>query len=156
MKKSTITLSAIAIVLLAASVTLAATLAPTVTATGTVASKCTSAVSGTLAFAIDPSGSGPLTPSTTDAGNTSPSVKCTKNSTYAVACTSAHSFKLTIGNDGTTDPITYSVTTCAASITGNGFSTVVSMPIGITIPQANYQDAQAGAHVDTITVTVTY
>jgi spore coat protein U-like protein len=28
--------------------------------------------------------------------------------------------------------------------------------VGITITQAAYQDAQAGAHADTITVTITY
>ena len=156
MKRYMLVLVAIAIVLAAAGAALAATLAPTVTATGTVANTCTSAVGGTIAFNIDPSGSGTLTPATTDSGNTTPTVKCTKNSTHAVACSSAHSLKLTIGNDGTTDPIAYTITGCATPLTGNGFSTVTSIPLGISIAQAAYQDAQAGAHVDTITVTITY
>ena len=156
MKRYMTIFAVIVIVLAASSAALAATIAPTVTATGTVANTCTSAVSGAIAFNIDPSGAGALTPATTDAGNTSPSVKCTKSSSHVVACSSAHGLKLTVGNDGTTDPIAYTITTCAASLTGNGFSTVTSIPVGITVAQAAYQDAQAGAHADTITVTITY
>ncbi|PKN52509.1 MAG: hypothetical protein CVU55_04495 [Deltaproteobacteria bacterium HGW-Deltaproteobacteria-13] len=123
----------------------------------TIINTCGSTASGTMSFNIDPSGSGALTPTTTDSGNTSPSIKCTKNSTHAVSCSALHG-NLSIGNDGATDPIAYTVTTCGSSnsITGSGFSTATSIPVGLTIAQAAYQDAQAGAHTDTITVTITY
>jgi len=155
-KKYMVVVAAIAIAIAAASGAPAATLTPAVTATGTVLDTCTSAVGGSITFNIDPSGVGALTPATTDAGNTSPSVKCTKGQTHAVACSSAHGNRLTIGNDGVTDPIAYTITGCATPLTGNGFSTITSIPVGISILQAAYQDAQAGAHSDTITVTVTY
>lgn len=121
----------------------------------TVNDACTSAVNGAMSFSIDPSGSGTLTPNTT-ANGTSPSVKCTRNAVHAVTCSSSHANRLTIGNDGVTDPIAYTITGCPTSITGSGFSTATPIPIGISILQAAYQDAQAGAHSDTITVTVTY
>lgn len=123
----------------------------------TIIDTCGSAASGTMSFNIDPSGSGAFTPATTDPGNTSPSIKCTKNSTHAVSCSALHG-NLSIGNDGTTNPIAYTVTTCGSSnsITGNGFSTATSIPIGISIPQASYQDAPAGTYTDTISVTITY
>jgi spore coat protein U-like protein len=108
-----------------------------------------------MSFNIDPSGSGTLTPNTT-ANGTSPSVKCTKNQAHAVSCSSAHANTLTIGNDGVTDPIAYTITSCPASVTGSGFSTASPIPVGISILQAAYQNARAGAHSDTITVTVTY
>jgi len=52
--------------------------------------------------------------------------------------------------------IAYTITSCPASITGSGFSTAASIPVGISILQTAYQNAKAGAHSDTITVTVTY
>jgi len=156
MKRYMIVLAAMTIVLAAASGALALTLTPTVTATGTVTDTCTSATNGSITFTIDPSGAATLTPATTDAGNTSPSVKCTKNQSHAVACSSAHGNKLTIGNDGSTDPIAYTIPTCAATITGGGFSAATSIPIGISILPAAYQNALIGAHSDTITVTITY
>ncbi len=121
----------------------------------TVNDSCTSAVNGSMSFNIDPSGSGTLTPDTISNG-TSPSVKCTKNAVHAVACSSSHANMLTIGNDGVTDPIAYTITGCPASVTGSGFSTASPIPIGISILKAAYQNAQAGTHSDTITVTVTY
>jgi hypothetical protein len=151
-----IVLAAIVIVIVAANGALAATLTPTVLATGTVLNTCTSAVGGAITFNIDPSAAGPLTPATTDAGNTAPSVKCTKNSSHAVACSSAHANQLTILNDGLTDPIAYTITGCPATITGSGFSTATSINFGLQLLQAAYQNALAGAHLDTITVTVTY
>jgi hypothetical protein len=108
-----------------------------------------------MSFNIDPSGSGTLTPNTT-ANGTSPSVKCTKNTGHVVACSSVNGNKLTIGNDGVTDPIAYTITSCPASVTGSGFSTAAPIPVGISILQTAYQNAKAGAHSDTITVTVTY
>jgi spore coat protein U-like protein len=109
-----------------------------------------------MSFNINPAGLGTLTPATTDAGNTSPSVKCTKNAAHAVACSSVHANTLTIGNDGVTDPIAYTITGCPASLTGSGFSTATPIPVGISILQTAYQDARVGAHSDTITITVTY
>ena len=117
---------------------------------------CTSATNGSITFNIDPSGAATLTPATTDAGNTSPTVKCTKNQVHTVACSSAHGNTLTIGNNGVTDPIPYTIPTCPASITGGGFSAATSIPIGISITPAAYQNALVGAHADTITVTITY
>jgi hypothetical protein len=149
-------MAALTIVFAMAAGALAATLTPTVTATGTVADTCTSAVGGSITFNIDPSVAGPLTPATTDAGNTAPTVKCTNGAVHAVTCTSAHSNQLTIGNDGSTDPIAYTITGCPANITGSGFSTATPIDFGLSIATADYQDAQAGAHADTITVTVTY
>ncbi len=154
MKRYMIVLAAIALVLAAANGALAATLTPTVLATGTVANTCTSAVGGSITFNIDPSGAGALTPNTTTDG-TPPSVKCTKNSVHAVACSSVTN-TLTIGNDGVTDPIAYTITGCPANLTGSGFSTATPIDFGLQILQAAYQDATAGAHLDTITVTVTY
>lgn len=156
MKRYMIVLAAIVIVIVAANGALAASLTPTVLATGTVVNTCTSAAGGSITFNIDPSVAGPLTPATTDAGNTAPSVKCTKNSSHAVTCTSAHASKLTILNDGLTDPIAYTITGCPATITGSGFSTATPINFGLQLLQAAYQDALAGAHLDTITVTVTY
>ncbi|HUI67311.1 MAG TPA: hypothetical protein VL087_03790 [Nitrospirota bacterium] len=156
MKKYMIVLAAIAIVLAATSGALASTLTPTVTATGTVIDTCNSPTNGTITFNIDPSGVATLTPQTTDAGNSSPSVKCTNGQTHAVACSSAHANKLTIGNDGITDPIVYTITGCATPLTGAGFTTATSITIGLSIPPANYQNAKIGAHSDIITVTVTY
>lgn len=132
-----------------------ATIPATTGVTASITNTCTSAVNGSMSFNIDPSGSGTLTPNTT-ANGTSPSAKCTKNAVHAVTCSSAHANKLTIGNDGSTDPIAYTITSCPASLTGSGFSTATPIPVGISILQAAYQDAQAGAHSDTITVTVTY
>jgi len=122
--------------------------------TATITDTCGSPTNGTMSFTIDPSSSGSLTKSTTDSG-TSPSVKCTKNASHSMSCSALHG-NLSIGNNGTTDPIAYTITTCGSSVTGNGFSTATSIPIGITIPQVAYQDAQAGNHTDTITVTINY
>jgi len=127
-----------------------------VTANPGIANTCGSAIGGSMSFNINPAGLGTLTPATTDAGNTSPSVKCTKNAAHAVACSSVHANTLTIGNDGVTDPIAYTITGCPASLTGSGFSTATPIPVGISILQTAYQDARVGAHSDTITITVTY
>ena len=135
--------------------TITATIPATTGVTANIANTCGSAVSGSMSFNIDPSGSGTLTPNTT-ANGTSPSVKCTMSSEHSVACSSAHGNTLTIGNNGVTDPIAYTITSCPASVTGSGFSAAASIPVGISIPQTSYQNAKAGAHSDTITVTVTY
>lgn len=127
-----------------------------VTANPGVANTCGSAVGGSMSFSIDPGGLGTLTPATTDAGNTSPSVKCTKNAVHAVSCSSVHGSKLTIGNDGVTDPIAYTITGCPATVTGSGFSAATPIPVGISILQTAYRDAKVGAHSDTITLTITY
>lgn len=136
----------------------AGSVAPSVTATGTVERVCSSAVNGSIAFTIDPSGSGNLTPSAADA--TKPTVKCTKGESVGVTCTQAHA-NLTPSGDGTGDAIAYSITTCAdgvsaGNITGGGFTTATKIPIGITIADGAYQNATAGVHQDTITVTVSY
>jgi spore coat protein U-like protein len=156
MKRYMIVLAVLLVVLGGVSGALAAQLTPTVTATGTVTDTCNTPTNGTITFTIDPSGAATLTPQTTDFGNTSPSVKCTNGQTYAVACTSAHSNQLTLGNDGTSDPIAYAITGCASPITGSGFVTATSIPLGLSIAPAAYQTAQIGAHIDTITVTITY
>jgi spore coat protein U-like protein len=152
MKKSMLVL-AIAIVFAMVSQAFAASVAPIVTATGTVNSKCNWIADGTINFVIDPSGTGVITANTT-ANGTEPKVKCTKDTTYGVACTSSGSLKI----GGTTDPITYTITGCATPITGKGFGSgnEVTIPVGISIAQSAYENAQAGAHADTITVTVTY
>lgn len=143
-------------ILFGASGAYAASLTPGVTATGTVANICSSATGGSISFAIDPSVAGPITAATSGAGNTAPTVKCTKNEPHAVTCTSAHSFKLTIGNDGVTDPITYTIPDCPASITGQGFGTATPIDFSLSVAAVDYQNALAGAHDDTITVTITY
>ena len=123
--------------------------------TATILNTCGSAVGGTMSFNIDPSLAGPFTANTT-ANGTSPSVKCTKNSSHAVACSALHG-NLSIGNNGTTDPIAYTLTGCTTPITGNGFSTATSIPVGVSIAQAAYQNALVSSvHTDTITVMVTY
>jgi spore coat protein U-like protein len=147
---------AIAVVSALAGEAIAASLTPAVTATGTVADTCSSAVGGNITFNIDPSVAGPITPATTDAGNAAPTVKCTKSQAHAVTCTSAHANKLTIGNDGSTDPIVYTITGCPASITGQGFGTATKIDFGLSIATADYQNALSGAHADTITVTIAY
>jgi len=156
MKQSAAVLAAILIVLVGASGALASTLTPTLTATGTVKDTCSTPTNGTITFNIDPSGSGTLTPQSTDAGNTSPTVMCTTGQPHTVACSSGHGSQLTIGNDGLTDPIAYTITGCATPLTGAGFTTATSIPLGLSIAQAAYQNAKAGAHADTITVTITY
>jgi len=156
MKRYMIVLAAMLVVLGGASGALAATLTPTVLATGTVKDTCSTPTNGTITFTIDPSGSGTLTPQSTDPGNTSPTVMCTNGQPHVVACTSGHGSKLTIGNDGLTDPIAYSITGCASPLTGAGFTTATSIPLGLSIAQAAYQNAKVGAHADTITVTITY
>ncbi|MDH4161349.1 MAG: hypothetical protein OEW15_01505 [Nitrospirota bacterium] len=147
---------AIAVVILLGGGAQAATLTPAVTATGTVLDTCSSAVGGSITFTIDPSLAGPITAATNAGGNTAPTVKCTKNQVHAVTCASATGNKLTIGNDGVTDPIIYTITGCPAGITGQGFGTATPIDFGLSVDAAAYQNALAGAHVDTITVTITY
>jgi hypothetical protein len=121
-----------------------------------VVDSCTAPVNGSMNFTIDPSGSGTLNFSTTDAGNTPPTVTCTQNAVHAVSCSSAHLNKLTIGNDGSTDPISYTITGCPSTITGGGISSPTPINFGISILQSAYQNAKAGPHSDTISVLVTY
>ncbi len=151
-----VVLVAIAIVIAMAGGASAASVTPAVIATGTVINTCSSGVGGNITFNIDPSIAGPITPATTDAGNAPATVQCTKSQVHAVTCTSAHANKLTIGNDGTTDPIAYTITGCPASITGQGFGTATPINFGLSLAAADYQGALPGAHADTITVTVTY
>lgn len=134
--------------------TIVATIPATTGVTASITRTCASAVNGWMVFNIDPSGSELLT-ANTPANGVSPSAKCTKNAALAVSCSSAHASRLTIGNDGVTDPIAYTIQ-CPATITGNGFSTATPIPVGITVLQTDYQNAQAGPHSDAITVTVTY
>ncbi len=154
MKKTRICIAALIAVIIATAGGAYASGSSSVTATGTVSDTCNSITAGTLAFTIDPSGTGALTPSATGT-----SVKCTKNSSHAVTCAATHN-NLSVGNNGTTDPIPYTITGCDAAsnyhVTGAGFSTAASIPLGISIAQSNYQDATAGDHTDTITITVTY
>jgi len=159
MKKYLVVMAAIAMVIATVSGAWAATIAPTVNAQGTVARICTSAVNGSITFAIDPSGVGDLTPSAADTA-TEPTVKCTNGESVLVDCAQAHA-TLTPAGDGLGDAIPYSITTCAngaasGNISGSGFSTPKAIPVGITVLQADYQDAAAGVHQDLITVTVTY
>jgi hypothetical protein len=124
--------------------------------TGNVSSTCTSPVNGSMTFSIDPSAVGPIIAATTDAGNTAPTVLCTNQSSLGVSCFSSHGYQLTKNNDGTTDPIAYSITGCPATITGLGFTTAVPINFGLSLNSSDYQNAQAGAHSDTIMVQVTY
>jgi len=131
---------------------------PVGSVSGSLINTCSSPVNGTILFTIDPSSGGPITASTADAGNTAPTVKCTNNYSPGVSCTSGSGYVLTIGNDGVTDPIAYAISGCPAAIIGQGFAIGTATPInfGLSLAQANYQNARAGAHTDTITVTVTY
>lgn len=124
----------------------------TVTATGTVTDTCNSVAAGSLGFTLDPSTFPDVNPAATGTG-----VKCTKGSSHAVTCVGTHG-NLSIGNDGTTDPIPYTVTgtICGGTVVGTGFSAAAPIDLGISVLGVNYKDAQAGAHTDTITVTVTY
>ncbi len=125
---------------------------------GSVMDTCTTPVNGSITFTIDPSSAGPLTPTTASNG-TPPTVKCTSQASHGVSCTSSHAYNLTIGNDGSTDPIAYTITGCPAGITGQGFLTPVPINFGLSLSATGpngYQDAAAGAHSDTITVQVTY
>ncbi len=81
---------------------------------------------------------------------------CTNGQPHGVSCTSSHAYMLTIGNDGSTDPIAYTITGCPASVSGQGFLTATPINFGLSLAAANYQNALAGAHSDTITVTVSY
>ena len=123
-----------------------------VTATGTVSDTCNSVAAGVLNFALDASTVPDVNPTATGTG-----VKCTKGSSHAVTCVGTHG-NLSIGNDGATDPIPYTVTgtVCGGNVVGTGFSAAAPIDLGISVLGANYKDAQAGAHTDTITVTVTY
>jgi spore coat protein U-like protein len=154
MKKILLVAAVLVIVVVMAGGAFAESLKPTVLVTGTVTNKCTTPVNGTIAFTIDPAAAGPITANTTFDG-TSPSVKCTKNSSHAVSCASAYN-NLSVGGDGSTDPIPYTITGCTTPLTGAGFSTAVEIPLGISMTAGNYQDALAGPHSDTITVTVAY
>jgi hypothetical protein len=111
-------------------------------------------VASVLPISLDP-----MTPVAVTGGGVSvnPSIKCTKDSTHVVACTSAHGNQLTVGNDGATDPIPYTLTagSCASPLTGNG-STAVDIPLAIDIANNAFLNAVAGLHSDTITITVTY
>ncbi len=124
-------------------------------ATATVIDACSAPVNGAITFNIDPSSAGPLTPNTTSNG-TSPTVMCTKLAVNGVSCISGHGNQLTIGNDGSTDPIAYTITGCPASVTGQGFLTPVPVNFGLSLTAGNYQNATVGAHIDTITVQVSY
>jgi hypothetical protein len=123
--------------------------------TTNVIDACSAPVNGAITFNIDPSSAGPITPNTTSNGSP-PTVMCTKQAVNGVSCISGHGNQLTIGNDGSTDPIAYTITGCPASITGSGFLTATPINFGLSILQAAYQNAKAGAHTDTITVQVTY
>lgn len=124
----------------------------------TVIDTCNTPVNGAITFTINPTSAGPLTPNTTVDG-TPPTVKCTNGQSHAVSCTSAHGYQLTIGNDGITDPIAYTITGCPATVAGSGFLTATPINFGLSLNASGaggYQDAQAGAHSDTITVQITY
>lgn len=126
--------------------------------TTTVIDACSTPVDGAITFSINPSSAGPLTPNTTSNG-TPPTVKCTNQAVNGVSCISSHGNQLTIGNDGTTDPIAYTITGCPASIIGSGFLTATPINFGLSLTATGpggYQNAQAGAHTDTITVQVSY
>lgn len=128
-----------------------------VTAT-TVTDICSAPVNGSITFNIDPSSAGPLTPNTTSNG-ASPTVMCTNGQSHGVSCTSSHGYQLTIGNDGMTDPIAYTITGCPASVAGSGFLTTRPINFGLSLSATGpngYQNAAAGAHSDTITVQVSY
>ena len=131
---------------------------PAGSVSGSLINTCATPVNGTITFNIDQSSAGPITAATTDAGNTAPTVRCTNGYTPGVACTSGHGYTLTIGNDGVTDPIAYTITGCPPGITGQGFAIGAITPVnfGLSLAQVNYQNANAGAHTDTITVTITY
>ncbi|MDH4161351.1 MAG: hypothetical protein OEW15_01515 [Nitrospirota bacterium] len=127
-------------------------------APATVADVCSTPVNGSITFTINPVAAGPLLPNTTLDGS-SPTVKCTNGQNHGVSCTSAHGYQLTIGNDGVTDPIAYTITGCPATVTGSGFLTATPINFGLSLNATGaggYQDAAAGPHVDTITVEVTY
>jgi hypothetical protein len=148
-------LAAMTMVIVMTGAAIAASLTPTVTATGTVTDTCSAPTNGAISFTIDPSAAGPINALTTDAGNTAPTVKCTNGASHAVTCTSVANV-LSIGDDDATDPISYAITGCPANITGTGFAAGTPIDFGIQLVAADYQNAQAGAHVDVITVTVTY
>lgn len=154
MRKNLLIAAAAVILIAMTGVAFAASLLPTVPVTGTVTDKCTTPVSGSITFAIDPALAGPITANTT-ANGTDPSVKCTKSSSHVVSCAGANN-NLSVGGTGVTDPIAYTITGCTTPLTGAGFSTPVAIPLGISMNAAAYQDAVAGDHTDTITVTVTY
>jgi len=119
---------------------------------------CSTPVNGSITFTINPASAGPLTPNTT-ADGVPPTVMCTSGQPHGVSCTSSHSYMLTIGNDGSTDPIAYTVTGCPASVTGSGFLTATPINFGLSLSATGlngYQDAVVGAHSDTITVQVSY
>jgi hypothetical protein len=126
----------------------------TINATANIAKACSWIADGTITFDIDPSITpGPITASTS-ANGTTPQVSCTKDLTPAptVSCTSTTN---TLTLSGGTDPIAYTIT-CPANITGNGFSTKINIPVGISIARADYGKALTGEHSDTITITVAY
>ena len=127
-------------------------------ASAIVMDTCNNLVNGSITFNIDPSSSGPLTPNTT-ANGTPPTVMCTNQAVHGISCTSSHGNQLTIGNDGATDPIAYTITGCPASVAGSGFLTTTPINFGLSLiatGAGGYQNAMAGAHTDTITVLVTY
>ena len=124
-----------------------------VVATATVQDKCTGPNGGSISFNLDPSVASPVSASTADPGNSAPALRCTNNTNHAVTCPA--NGVLTVGDDGATDPITYTVT-CPASVTGQGFGVATPIPFSVDVPYASFQDAAAGAHSDIITVTVTY
>jgi hypothetical protein len=119
-----------------------------------VADTCSAITNGTAVnLALDPSAGGDITNGVVLSAD--PSIYCTKGSSHAVSCTPSNG-ALTIGNDGSTDPIPYSINGCTSPLTGQGFTTATTIPFGIDILGANYQDAQAGVHTDTVVITVTY
>ncbi len=117
---------------------------------------CSAPTTGSLSFTIDPAAAGPLVVSTPAYG-TAPTIMCTSGQSHAVSCNPLHG-SLTIGNDGVTDPIAYTIPGCPVNVTGSGFLTPVSMDLGLSLQASDYQDAQASGtpHSDTITVQVTY
>lgn len=155
MKKYLVVMAAIAIVIAMVSGAYASD-SRTLDVSANVADTCIGLDPGVASapIALDP-----MTPVAVSGGGvtTNPSIKCTKGSSHVVACTSAHSFVLTKGNDGSTDPITYTLHagSCASPLAGNG-STAVDIPLAIDIATNDFINATAGLHSDTITITVTY
>jgi len=165
MKRFSIVLAAIVIVIAMVGGAYAATIQPTVAVNATVSGLCKAGTAGVMSFLIpDPSNGGPIAAApVTDA-----TVLCTTNTPFAVTAASLNKggAAATCGGAGITGTLKDSVSGYLMNYTficgnpagtGQGFGNPVNLGLAGSILQAAYINAPASAtYGDTVTLTITY
>jgi spore coat protein U-like protein len=151
MKRLTLTLLAVGLVLALAGTSMAAD-STTVTVSATVLDTCLFTSAGDLSFgAIDPTLAGPFSPIVTDVN-----VQCGAGTGFAI--TDDGGINGPPGgpyamDDGAANLLVYSFTYSAVGV-GAGFGTDVALGINGSVTQADAQAVPAGAYTDTVILSV--